>query len=369
MGRHQEGYIFQRCGKWYVRYRENGRQVSAFLAESSDRFRAESDVRILADERLADINNGRVHVDCTLPVREYIEKQFLPAMTMALKPSTVRGFQVVYNTYLKPDLGNLTLREFRCVDACRVLSAIHRRKNVGRSQLRHCKTMLGLVFRHAKQQGIVDGENPVRDAAIPRAARKPEPTKAAKLEYVLKVLDVLDKAGEQKARLAVALVFFAGLRPGEARGCQWADFDGKHVTIRRSVWGTHVTEPRTERSVRTIPVREPLRSMLEANRIASGYILAGPRGKALNLNNLVRRVLVPALAQAEMKWQTWYALRRGVATLAASLERDLSGAQQLLGHSDQTVTARHYTKPAMEAAERAVERISQLCAPSVQQPS
>jgi hypothetical protein len=32
------------------------------------------------------------------------------------------------------------------------------------------------------------------------------------------ILDLLEKAGEWKARAAVGLKFFAGLRPGEARG-------------------------------------------------------------------------------------------------------------------------------------------------------
>jgi integrase len=43
-------------------------------------------------------------------------------------------------------------------------------------------------------------------------------------------------------------MFFAGLRPGEARGVCWEDFDGKRLLVRRSVWHTYTTSPKTEGS-------------------------------------------------------------------------------------------------------------------------
>ncbi len=113
-------------------------------------------------------------------------------------------------------------------------------------------------------------------------------------------MDVLEKAGEKKARAAVALVFFAGLRPGEARGARWEDYDGKRLFVRRSIWRVWTTSPKTESSVKPVPVIEPLRSILvelrEADRNPStGPILRGPSGSPLDLDNLAERVVKPAL--------------------------------------------------------------------------
>jgi integrase len=55
---------------------------------------------------------------------------------------------------------------------------------------------------------------------VPKKASAPVQTHAATPDEVLSILAILEKAGEWKARAAVALMFFAGLRPGEARGAR-----------------------------------------------------------------------------------------------------------------------------------------------------
>src|SRR5258707_5229802 len=47
------------------------------------------------------------------------------------------------------------------------------------------------------------------------------------------------------ARQAVALMFFAGLRPGEARGICWEHYDGKRLFVTQSVWHKFTTDPKT----------------------------------------------------------------------------------------------------------------------------
>lgn len=374
----QRGYIFKKDGSWYGRWREDAiadgqivrRQRCSKLAAVCDRFRTTKDVQPLLDERLKPLNEGRADARSTMPVADYIKNHFLPAMKECLKPSTVRGYDIVFRCYLKPHLNRVALRDFRCVDATNLMAAIHRRTKVRRGQLRHCKTMLSAVFKYAKQQGLIDGVNPVKDAAIPRSAERSTPTQAVSLEEVLQILEALDKAGEKQAKTAVALTFFCGLRPGETRGARWEDYDGKRLTIRQSVWNTIVTTPKTEESVASIPLGEPLRSILAQQREldgnpARGWILRGAlRGQPLNLNNLARRVIKPMLANVEpnpIEWRTWYALRRGIATVVSAVERDPNAAKGLLRHKDLTTTLRHYDKGTSEAVERAVRQIEKLC--------
>lgn len=117
----------------------------------------------------------------------------------------------------------MRLRDFRCVDATNVLAAIHRKHGIGRNTIKRVKSILSGIFTYAKQQGALDGPNPIEDAAIPRAATAPQETPAATPDDVIAILDVLERAREFQARTAVALMFFAGLRPGEARGVCWED--------------------------------------------------------------------------------------------------------------------------------------------------
>jgi hypothetical protein len=70
------------------------------------------------------------------------------------------------------------------------------------------------VFTYAKNQGVLDGVHPIRDAVIPRKADAPAETHAATHaatpDEVLAIMDALDQAGEKKAHAAVALMFFWG---------------------------------------------------------------------------------------------------------------------------------------------------------------
>jgi hypothetical protein len=51
-------------------------------------------------------------------------------------------------------------------------------------------------------------------------------------------------------------------------------------------------------------------------RKTSGYILSCGDGQMINLNNIASRVVIPVLKKAGIAWHGWYALRRGIATLA-----------------------------------------------------
>jgi integrase len=57
-------------------------------------------------------------------------------------------------------------------------------------------------------------------------------------------------------------MFFAGLRPGEARGARWEDYSGKTLNVNQSVWRKHTTDPKTASAAKPVLVIEPLRELL-----------------------------------------------------------------------------------------------------------
>jgi len=168
-----------------------------------------------------------------------------------------------------------------------------------------------------------------------------------------------------KARAAIALTFFGGLVPSEARGTLWENYDGNTLKISQSVWRTHAGPVKTEAREAPIPIVEPLRGILiELRRIdgspASGPILRGKRGRPLNLDNLNRRVIAPTLKGAGIPWHGFRPNRTGVSTIATALAKDNGlAAKGLLRHSQLATTERNYiqtvpdeTLAAMNALER-----------------
>lgn len=382
----QTGYIFKKGSAWYLRFRDGGKQRCKRLADVCDQYRREKDVEPLAAEFLAPFNAGKVRAESWISVSEFAEKHWLVWAEANCKPSTYAGYKTLWNTYLAPFVPSIALREFRTVDAAILFAEIHRAKKIGRSTLQHCKSRLSGIFSLARNLGALDSANPVIGAMIPKKATAPAETHAATPDEVLTILELLRKDGEVKARAAVALMFFAGLRPGEARGACWQDFDGKRLCVRQSVWHKFTTAPKTENAASPVPIIPMLADILAEVRQADGNpadgpILRGPSGKPLLLDNLSKRIVIPALrrcvcgkqesghkAEHDFKldeslptWHGWYSLRRGVATTLAGLTRDGMASKGLLRHTNLATTTRHYVKDVPENTQSAMLLLETLC--------
>jgi integrase len=377
MTRHQTGHIWREGNSWLGRWREDvlvdgkivRQQRCKRLADYSERYRTERDVQPLLDEILRPLNEGRADVQSTLTLASFVDGFYLPYVRDNLKPSTYHGYVKLWGD-LAPRVCEIRLRDFRTVDAAKMLSALAA-KGWGRRSLQHAKSLLSGIFVYAKNLGALDGINPVRDALVPKKAARPAETHATTAEEALTMLEALGKAGEldalsrAQARAAIGLMFFAGLRPGEARGLRWEDYDGKKLRILRSVWRTYETSPKTVAASKPVPAIEPLRELLAELKAAepgpdSVPILRGVSGKPLDLNMLAKRVVVPVLRKANIPWHGWYAMRRGIATLTATVAKDPNAAKGLLRHTSLATTLSHYIKDVPEVTERAMQMVERL---------
>jgi hypothetical protein len=196
LSRQQTGYIWKVGRSWYGRWREDvleggqvvRKQVSGKLADVCDRYRSKADVRPLLAERLRPINEGRTRPEGTLPLAEFVESFYLPFVDDNFKPSTVKSYKTFWALYLAPHIRKTALRDFRTVDAAVLLAEIHRHHGIGRTTLRHIKSLLSGIFTFAKNQGAFDGVNPVRDAMIPKRAASSGETHATSPDEVLAMI-------------------------------------------------------------------------------------------------------------------------------------------------------------------------------------
>ena len=121
---------------------------------------------------------------------------------------------------IRDRVGHIRMREFRTVDASRMLKAIANENDLTRTTLQHIKGVLSGIFTHAKNEGAFDGANPVRDVHIPGNAREPGETYEYNLNQICRILDSLPLL----PKAVVATAAYAGLREGELRGLEWTDY-------------------------------------------------------------------------------------------------------------------------------------------------
>jgi integrase len=265
-----------------------------------------------------------------------------------------------------------------------MLAQIGQKAKLGRSSLRHCKAFLSGAFKQAKRLGILDGLNPIQDTSIPNVPEPEADTYAYSLSEIKSMLAVLP----EPARTIVLTAAFTGLRKSELRGLTWASYNGEQLSVDRSVLNSTVSEPKTKRSRSPIPVVRPLAEALEAHRLRAG-ILAQPtlpifqagNGKPLNLDNIVRRVILPALLpcavcrQQESEhlpdghafqrdkalplWHGWHAFRRGLATNLHTLGVADKDIQAILRHSNIELTMNVYVKSVNESQVNALDALQE----------
>jgi integrase len=181
--------------------------------------------------------------------------------------------------------------------------------------------------------------------------------------YTLEDIQTMLPKLPEPARTVVTVAAFTGLRESELRGLKWPDYKGEELSVRRSVWRTHVGPTKTEASGENpVPLIPLVKAALDAHRKLHGddaYIFAGEKkGAPLHLDNLSRRVISPALNGG---WKGWHGFRRGLASNLYRLGVPAKIIQDILRHADVSTTQANYiivdrseTKAAMKKLERAI---------------
>lgn len=365
--REQKGYVFHRYGSWFVRFMDTVKQADGTYKRKlvckklpvpyGGEYRTKKSVQPFVKELLAPVNSGLLNPDSTQTIVEFVEKMYFPEIVnRQLRESSKKQYRDVWACHLKDRLGKMTLRDFRTIHGEQLLANIARQSNLGRNSLRHIKSFLSGVFKQAKRLGILDGINPMQDVSIPKAP-EPEETYAYNLSEIKSMIAML----EEPARTVVLCAALTGLRKGEIRGLRWADFDGRELSVRRSVWEKFESEPKTRKSRAPVPVVKQLAEALELHRQRAGIlaqpdlpIFAGEKGKPLNLNNLARRVIAPVA-----KWHGWHGFRRGLATNLHALGIDDKTIQAIMRHSNVGLTMNIYVKSVSESQTAAMDALGE----------
>jgi len=364
--RYQDGYLYVDHGAWFVRYRERVRQDdgSSKLKQRATKlgnvrdYPRESNIRPLLAEFMQRLNAGKFAPETSITLKEFGEKIYLPYIEEK-RASTKKGYEEIWRNHICDRVGHIRLREFRTVDASKMLKGIADENDLSKTTLQHFKSVLSGIFTHAKNEGAFDGANPIPGTRIPANAREPAETYAYNLTQIcriLKFLPLLPKA-------AVATAAYAGLREGELRGLEWTDYAGDVLSVNRSIWKTVVNKPKTRASAKPVPVIRQLAEILDSYRSSIGNPMTGVifhSGTAgpMDFDKLAQGVVRPVIEGLGLEWYGWHGFRRGIASNLYELGANEKTVQRVLRHAKPHVTKDRYIKafdPAVLAAMKNLE--------------
>lgn len=368
--RHQKGYVYKKGRWWYVRFyddvmQENGSieriQVARKVAPVCDDYRTKRSVLPVVEEMLRPLNNGHYAPESTMTVERFVDTIYLPYVTKQKRPSTFRGYRDIWEYHLKTRCGSVRLRDFHTSTGEQLLADIAHSNDLSRTMLKHIKSVLSGVFKHARRLGVLHTANPMQDVSIPKAREGAE-TRFYTPKEITRMFFVLP----EPASTIAALAAFTGMRRGELAALVWENYEGVSVRVTQSVWGSHISKPKTRQSEAPVPVIAPLATKLESYRQTqgnptSGLMFPSRKGTPLNLNNLLNRVIRPAFDRAGLEWKGWHAFRRGLATNLYQLGVPDKTIQTILRHSDVSTTLRHYVKTSSADAVQAMRSLEAIC--------
>ncbi len=363
MSREQRGYTFHRGPSWFVRYSDAVRQSDGSIkwqqvcrklpVPYGDRYRTKPSVRQFVDDILGPVNRGALTPHSTMPVAQFVETVWMDYISKRVRPYTSVVYRQLWVRHLRDRVGNITLRAFRTVHAANLLDEIAKPAELSKSTLGHLKNLLSGIFRDARQLGYLDGPNPITGVRLPRSVREMEETGAYDLNQIQRMLLVLG----EPARTIVLTAALTGLRRSELMGLRICDYNGRELSVARSIVEGDVNETKTKSSKAPVPVIAQLKDALDVHILRMGDSAKKPtaplfqagNGEPLNLKNLAKRTILPALVGTGVTWRGWHAFRRGLATVLHAAGVDDKTISTLCRHSNVAITQNVYIKSVTES--------------------
>jgi integrase len=358
MTRYQDGHIYEAFNAFHVRYYQteiiDGQpkrvQKSRKLCDKDQKHHscACKPVRKLCEEFMSKINaQTGAQPDPNVTVADFWENTYLPFVQEKKRHSTVYGYKKLWASHLQGHFGTRTLSEYRTADGYKYLESLT--KSLGRNSLQHVRSLASGIFTRAVNLGLID-VNPWSAVRL-QESRAPEPTVAYTLDQTIAILKAL--SGRVDAALVFSLAAFLGMRPSEIAGLRWEDVTEEHLQIKQAVVRGIAGDTKTPQSQRTLPLLEPVRSLIGAYReqcagISTGWLFTGRTGQPVKMESFLKHAIMPAVRKAGLPWHGLYAARRACATNLVTLTGNVNAAHMVLGNS-LAVAMKAYIKPSAEA--------------------
>lgn len=293
--------------------------------------------------------------------------RWLDLRSPSLKPTTRKLNAGLIANHLIPHFGSKDLREIR-ESHVRHCANVLQQKGLAPQTIRNALGVLRAVFNSLVEEDRL-GKNPAANIgrlarALGNATAKETQERTAWSHHEASILITVAKEHEARFAPVLELLFMTGLRRGEALGLQWAeiDFDGRRLTVRRSITSQGTSTPKSGKSRRVVMTENLAERLFDllGERRAEGirkgwpeipsWVFCSETGTAPDPRNSERvwgRVRRRAQNQG-VRPLPLHSTRHSWATWALQAGKNIRWVAEQLGHSDPSTTLKHYAHAMQE---------------------
>lgn len=341
----------------YLRKLQSGRFQASYIGPDGVRhvapgtFRTEKD----ADSWLVVAESGilrgtwRARPAEVLTVGQW-SKRWLASVTPHLKRTTVSTYATLLRVSIYPTFEHTELSQIRPIDIGEWIAELSVKRGNSPSWVRKAYRLLSEILKAAVNNDIIR-QSPMRGHRLPQL---PEATPTILTpEDVERVVAVADPPFD----VLFLVLAYSGVRIGELLGLHPADVaeDGSRITISRrhaEVDGAVDVDTPKAHQARTVTLPDFVAEALSAHRAdrleavgADGPLWVSLRGRPLRYAAFRRNIFDRCIEAAGLVDVTPHDFRASHATWVADQHGVLAAARRL-GHSNASVTTRHYARAA-----------------------
>lgn len=316
---------------------ENGNPIYKWATGHNRQEILQSAARLLQPDKQP--NTGNIAV----PVFSKWLDDYNATFRKRLCPTTRHNYEQLIRKHINPRIGNLKITE---IDSGIIQRWFDDLCEDGKSEetIKKIRTIIKPAFDYAVDEGQML-HNPITKRTKINT-KKGTHHKALPLEQSQEIKSRLNELTGRE-RIMMALLCYTGQRIGEVLGLRWEDIDfvRKEIHLVRGI--THPTRnqpvvgsPKTENSIRVIPLAEQLITFLTPIQ-ASGYVVSGEKPLTFQQQ---KRSWEKIAKYFHIEGYTAHDMRDTCATEWFEMGIPVEVVSKILGHSSTDITMRLYAK-------------------------
>jgi integrase/predicted RNA-binding Zn-ribbon protein involved in translation (DUF1610 family) len=363
------------CGGELIEIEERRRAIKAGFRTRKEAQAAMAKIMVAVEERT-------YVAPAKLNVREYLTKEWLPAIRSTIRPTTYRSYEQHVQFHIVPHIGTLKLEKVTGA----TLNALYAKlasegkrdgkKGLSPRTVHHVHSCLHRAFRDAVRWNRLF-RNPVDAADPPKVAGSGG--REMRTWNAEQVRAFLESTRNDRLHPLWRVLAMTGMRRGEVLGLKWEDidFEAGWLSVRRSLiplgGEVIVSEPKTARGRRSLALDVETVEVLKAQAAHqlveqqqfgegwcdSGYICTKEDGEPYH-PEVVSRYFRQAVKNSMLPMIRPHDLRHTYATLALRAGIHPKVVSERLGHATVAITLDIYSHAIPAMQEEAAQLVAEL---------